>query len=79
MPRIQKAAKPKFSRGQFMPNMKRMFGLFAGQKPVLIFTIVISLIESVFITFTTFCICVIYSNFFTEQDPEVAKQFLITN
>lgn len=79
MPKIQKAVKPKFSRGQFMPNMKRMFALFSGQKPVLIFTIAMSLIEAMMITFTTFCICVIYSNFFTEQDPEVAKDFLITN
>ncbi len=79
MAKIQKTAKPKFAHGQFIPNMKRMFGLFAGQKAVLIFTAIVSVVEAVLITFTTFCICVIYSNFFTEQDPDVAKDFLIAN
>ncbi|XQP55741.1 MAG: ABC transporter ATP-binding protein [Mycoplasmoidaceae bacterium] len=79
MPRIQKTKRPQFSRGQFGTNLRRMFHLFSNQKPVMIFTIVMSIIEAAMITFTTFCICVIYSNFFTEQDPAVAKEFLIAN
>lgn len=79
MAKFQKTKRPDISRKDFGTNLKRMFGLFAGQRKVLVFTSLMSIIEAVMITFTTFCICVIYSNFFTNHDQEASKQFLIEN
>mgnify|MGYP003290682886 CR=1 FL=1 len=79
MPRLQKSKKPKISRRDFSSNLHRMFSLFAGQRKVLVFTVVMSIIEAVMITFTTFCICVIYSNFFTNPDQQASEQKLFDN
>ncbi|XQP54847.1 MAG: ABC transporter ATP-binding protein [Mycoplasmoidaceae bacterium] len=78
MPKIQASKRPKFSRKELGSSIGRMFNLFKGQRRVLIFTAVMSVIEAVMITFTTFCICIIYSNFFTKPQSE-AKPFLIEN
>ncbi|MCQ3914368.1 MAG: hypothetical protein MJ201_00880 [Mycoplasmoidaceae bacterium] len=79
MPRLQKSKKPKISRRDFSSNLHRMFSLFAGQRKVLVFTVVMSIVEAVMITFTTFCICVIYSNFFTNPDQQASETFLFEN
>ncbi len=79
MARFQKSKKPDISRKALGSNLKRMFDLFAGQRKVLVITAILSVIEALMITFTTFCICVIYSNFFTNPDQQESEQFLAAN
>lgn len=71
--------KPPISNKQLGSSLRRMLGLFKGQKGLLVITAMLSMLEALMITFTTFCICIIYSNFFTTPDPVVAKKFLIDN
>ena len=79
MAKFQTSKRPKMSRADFGSNLKRMFNLFAGQRKVLICTILMSILEAVMITFTTFCICIIYSNFFSKSSTEDPQGFLIEN
>lgn len=75
MPKMQKTAKPKISRKQLRSSLRRMFSLFKGQRKVLIYTAIISVVEAIMITFTTFCMGVIYNNFLLPgSGPEILKQ-----
>ena len=70
--------RPHFQKNEFGKNLRRMFSLFDKEKKVMTFVIVMSIIEAVMITFTTFCVCIIYSNFFAKE-PSEAQTFLDTN
>lgn len=76
--RFQGTARPKFEKNEFGYNVRRMFSLFKGNRKALIVTVILSVIEAVMITFTTFCVCVIYSNFFSKPQEE-ARGFLEGN
>lgn len=77
--RFQSTARPQFAKNEFGRNLRRMFSLFKGERKVIVFTIIFSIIEAIMVTFGTFCICVIYSNFFAKADTEEAKDFLSGN
>ena len=79
MARMHVHGKNQTSQKQLGSSLRRMLGLFKGQKRILTITAILSMVEAVMITFTTFCICIIYSNFFTEVDPTKAKDFLMNN
>lgn len=78
MRKIQTSKRPKVSRKELGSSMGRMFALFKGQRRVLVVTAILSIVEAMMITITTFCMCIIYSNFFAKPQ-EVAKPFLINN
>lgn len=78
MAKFRPTARPRFQKNEFGKNFRRMFSLFDKEKKVMAFVIVMSIIEAIMITFTTFCICIIYSNFFAKPQGE-AKDFLEGN
>ncbi|MCQ3908030.1 MAG: hypothetical protein MJ200_00200 [Mycoplasmoidaceae bacterium] len=78
MPKIQASKRPRLSRRELGSSIGRMFALFKGQRRVLVVTAILSVVEAAMITLTTFCMCIIYSNFFAKPQ-EVAKPFLINN
>ncbi|MBQ0045517.1 MAG: ABC transporter ATP-binding protein [Mycoplasma sp.] len=82
MARFQKTKRPKMSGKELGSSLVRMFALFKGQRKVLVLTIILSMVEAVMITFTTFCMGVIYNNFLLPgHGPDFLKlhwvQFLL--
>ena len=62
---------PRFQKGEFGRSFARLLSLFKGQKAVLIATILLSMLEGVFICSCTFLTCIIYNKYIiTHVRPE---------
>ncbi|MCQ2747699.1 MAG: hypothetical protein MJ223_00075 [Mycoplasmoidaceae bacterium] len=60
--------KQKIAKGTFFKTFGRMLSLFKGQRAVLIVTVVLSLIESIFICSTTLITGILYNKYIFNSD-----------
>lgn len=77
--KFQTTAKPKLSKAEFGHSLARLLSLFSAQKHVLIITLFLSVLEALMVTFTTFCIGIIYNNFLCIEDQQAGTAFLKEN
>ncbi len=79
MAKMMKTQRPKMSRDELKSNFSRLFVLFAGHRKLLVATAVISALEAIMITFTTFCMAIIYNYYIIPNiiDQENWVQFLL--